>query len=86
VRKLYDHLRAVKEASVGRTLPVAAAQPRIAAPQAESLDQELDDAAQAVRQVRPRDRPESSRGREGQGEKDRRARATDCEIRRLKRR
>jgi len=57
VRKLYDHLRAVKEASVGRTLPVAAAQPRIAAPQAESLDQELDDAAQAVRQVRRRDRP-----------------------------
>ena len=52
VRKLYDHLRAAKEASVGRTLPVSALQPQALAPQAASLDQELEDAAQVVRQVR----------------------------------
>jgi hypothetical protein len=56
VRKLYDHLRAAKEASVGRTLPVAAARPLAPAPQLESVDQELEDAADAVRQARDIDK------------------------------
>ena len=45
VRKLYEHLKAAKEADVGRSLPVAAAAPALA-PHALSLDDELDEAAQ----------------------------------------
>ena len=52
VRKLYEHLKAAKEADVGRSLPVAAAAP-VLAPHAQSLDEELDEAAQVCSDAEP---------------------------------
>lgn len=48
VRKLYEHLKAAKEAAVGRSLPVAAAAPALT-PHPMSLDEELDEAAQVCK-------------------------------------
>lgn len=44
VRKLHGHLKAVQEAAVDRTLPQA--KPITLTPQEQTLDEDLDDAAQ----------------------------------------
>lgn len=48
MRKLYGHLRAAKEAAVERTLPKPSSRPQLT-PHAVDVDEELDEAAVAVR-------------------------------------
>ena len=46
VRKLHSHLKAVQEAAVDRTLPQV--KPITLTPQEQTLDEDLDDAAQVL--------------------------------------